>query len=254
MAMSLLFALALLAVYTGVAAIVGAFLAGLALAESTGPRERDLAHGVTELLVPFFLAGIGLHVGSLGVLAPEHGVAGDRDPGWRRWFRNSSAAAWAPAGLGKADALRIGVGMIPRGEVGMVVAQIGLGFGIISQNVLWRSGVHVCGHHDRGAAADQDCLQEPAVAGRTGWRRGRTPVLKNPGTVDPNPPHGERGNFRKISVSLPPWIYERLIRESARRKIDGERNQLISELIREAVNQYLDRLDSCTTNGDFESS
>jgi transcriptional regulator of met regulon len=77
-------------------------------------------------------------------------------------------------------------------------------------------------------------------------------VLKNPGTVDPNPPHGERGNFRKISVSLPPWIYERLIRESARRKIDGERNQLISELIREAVNQYLDRLDSCTTNGDFE--
>ena len=31
--------------------------------------------------------------------------------------------------------LRIGVGMIPRGEVGMVVAQIGLGFGIISQSV-----------------------------------------------------------------------------------------------------------------------
>ena len=62
LAMSLLFALAVLAVYTGVAAIVGAFLAGMALAESTGPRVRDLAHGVTELLVPFFLAGIGLHV------------------------------------------------------------------------------------------------------------------------------------------------------------------------------------------------
>ncbi len=37
--------------------------------------------------------------------------------------------------MGKADALRIGVGMIPRGEVGMVVAQIGLGFGIIGQNI-----------------------------------------------------------------------------------------------------------------------
>jgi hypothetical protein len=37
--------------------------------------------------------------------------------------------------LGKADAIRIGVGMIPRGEVGMVVAQIGLGLGIIQQNV-----------------------------------------------------------------------------------------------------------------------
>ena len=77
-------------------------------------------------------------------------------------------------------------------------------------------------------------------------------MLKNPGTANPNPPHGERGNFRKISVSLPPWIYERLIRESARRKIAGERNQLISELLREAVNQYLDRVESCTVNGDFE--
>ena len=36
-------------------------------------------------------------------------------------------------GLGKVDALRVGVGMIPRGEVGMIVAQIGLGFGILSR-------------------------------------------------------------------------------------------------------------------------
>ena len=47
-------------------------------------------------------------------------------------FVGCGLGAW---GLGKADALRVGVGMIPRGEVGMVVAQIGLGFGIISQNV-----------------------------------------------------------------------------------------------------------------------
>ena len=47
-------------------------------------------------------------------------------------FIGCGLGAWS---LGKADALRIGVGMIPRGEVGMVVAQIGLGFGIISQNV-----------------------------------------------------------------------------------------------------------------------
>src|SRR5438067_759330 len=62
LALSLLFVLAALAVSTGVAAILGAFLAGLALAESTGPRERDLAQGLSEFLVPFFLAGIGLHV------------------------------------------------------------------------------------------------------------------------------------------------------------------------------------------------
>ena len=32
------------------------------------------------------------------------------------------------------DALRIGLGMMPRGEVGMVVAQVGLGMGIIQRN------------------------------------------------------------------------------------------------------------------------
>src|SRR5690348_5312277 len=58
MAMILLFSLSVLAVYAGVAAIIGAFLAGMALAESVGHRVHDLTQGVTELLVPFFLAGI----------------------------------------------------------------------------------------------------------------------------------------------------------------------------------------------------
>jgi len=61
-AMVFLFALALLAQYTGVAAIVGAFLAGLALSDSADARVRTLTRGVSELLVPFFLAGIGLHL------------------------------------------------------------------------------------------------------------------------------------------------------------------------------------------------
>ena len=133
LAMSLLFALALVAVYTGVAAIVGAFLAGLALGETSGQRERDLVQGVSELLVPFFLVGIGLHVDlsafahlgtavlALAILAAA--IASK--------FIGCGLGA---LGLGKADAFRVGVGMIPRGEVGMVVAQIGLGFGILSQS------------------------------------------------------------------------------------------------------------------------
>jgi Kef-type K+ transport system membrane component KefB len=36
--------------------------------------------------------------------------------------------------LGKTDAVRVGVGMIPRGEVGMIVAQIGLTYGILAQS------------------------------------------------------------------------------------------------------------------------
>ena len=61
--------------------------------------------------------------------------------------------------------------------------------------------------------------------------------------VDANPPRGEKGDFRKISVTMPPVTYEQLMRESARRKIAGEPNQLLSALIREAVTEYLERLD-----------
>lgn len=40
--------------------------------------------------------------------------------------------AWT---LGKADMLRVGVGMVPRGEVGMVVAQLGLALGVIPNKI-----------------------------------------------------------------------------------------------------------------------
>ena len=57
--------------------------------------------------------------------------------------------------------------------------------------------------------------------------------------LDPNPPRGEKGDFRKITVTLPPLAYEKLIQESARRKVAGEPNQLLSALLREAVIAYL---------------
>ena len=36
--------------------------------------------------------------------------------------------------LGRKDALRVGVGMIPRGEVGLIVAQIGFTLSVISKD------------------------------------------------------------------------------------------------------------------------
>ena len=50
-----------------------------------------------------------------------------------------------------------------------------------------------------------------------------------------------KANFRKVTVTLPPDIYERLIQECARRKIAGEPNQMISALFREALIDYLGR-------------
>ncbi len=56
---------------------------------------------------------------------------------------------------------------------------------------------------------------------------------------DPNPPYGEKGSFRKVTLTLPPESYEKLIHESVRRKLAGEPNQLLSALLREAVTLYL---------------
>jgi Kef-type K+ transport system membrane component KefB len=134
LAMLLLFGLALLASYVGVAAIIGAFLAGMALAESTDQRVGDLVHGVTELLLPFFLAGIGMHLD----LAPFRNAS----TLWLAGLIVVAAVASKLIGcglgalsLGFQDAVRVGCGMVPRGEVGMVVAQIGLGLGVIPANI-----------------------------------------------------------------------------------------------------------------------
>jgi Kef-type K+ transport system membrane component KefB len=134
LAMVLLFGLSVLAVYVGVAAIVGAFFAGMALSGVVGQRVHDLSHGASELLVPFFLAGIGLHVdlsafrgGSMITLAVILLIAA--------CVSKFVGCGLSALPLGKSDAIKIGIGMIPRGEVGMVVAQIGLSLGVISRNI-----------------------------------------------------------------------------------------------------------------------
>ena len=61
-------------------------------------------------------------------------------------------------------------------------------------------------------------------------------------TLNAHSMKGAKSNFRKITVTLPPAAYEKLVRESARRKIAGEPDQLLSALVREAVIEYLKRL------------
>ena len=61
---------------------------------------------------------------------------------------------------------------------------------------------------------------------------------------DPSAPYGERGAYRKITVTLPQQMYERLVGESARRKIAGQPNQLLSAILREALSRYLDEIAS----------
>ena len=134
LAMLLLFGLSLLAIYAGVAAIIGAFLAGMALAESVGHRVHDLAHGVTELLVPFFLAGIGLHLDLSAFAQPATMILALVILA-AAVFSKLVGCGLGAYNLGRKEMLRVGAGMVPRGEVGMVVAQIGLGLGVIGQSI-----------------------------------------------------------------------------------------------------------------------
>jgi Kef-type K+ transport system membrane component KefB len=133
-ALIVVFSLSVLSDYIGIAAIVGSFLAGLAFSESLDRRVRDLSHGVAELLVPFFLAGIGFHLSSsvlgnastLGLAVALTLIA----------MVTKLLGCGLPAlMIGRKDALRVGIGMMPRGEVGMVVAQLGLTMGIVGPPV-----------------------------------------------------------------------------------------------------------------------
>ena len=60
---------------------------------------------------------------------------------------------------------------------------------------------------------------------------------------DSNPPYGEKGHFRKVTITLPPEAYEKLIHESARCKIAGAPNHLLSALLREAIAHYMPLLE-----------
>jgi Kef-type K+ transport system membrane component KefB len=134
LALVLLFALAVAATYAGVAAIIGAFLAGMALSETVSHRVHDLSAGVSELLVPFFLAGIGLQF-DFSVFSDSKLVTLAVVLLLAAVVSKLVGCGIGALGAGRANALRVGAGMIPRGEVGMVVAQIGLARGIIEKPI-----------------------------------------------------------------------------------------------------------------------
>jgi Kef-type K+ transport system membrane component KefB len=123
-----------LATYAGVAAIIGAFLAGMALSEVVSHRVHELTQGVTELLIPFFLVGIGLNL-DLAAFRDKSLLIFSVVILMAAVLSKLIGCGLGAISTGRANALRIGVGMIPRGEVGMVVAQIGLGMGVVSQAI-----------------------------------------------------------------------------------------------------------------------
>lgn len=124
------FTLAFLAEQLGSATIIGAFAAGLVLAETD--KRHDLEAQllpVTDFFLPIFFITVGAGV-NLALLGNQ-----------RALFLATALTLTAILGKlvcgyaafgTKANKLVIGAGMVPRGEVGLVFASVGLNTGILS--------------------------------------------------------------------------------------------------------------------------
>ena len=133
--LALCLGLAFLSTEFGLAAIIGAFLAGM-IASETRKRE-ELEHQTRPLLAfltPFFFVITGAKI-DVGVFASGAAL-------WMLAIVTVIAVISKLAGgflgamsLGRRGATIVGVGMVPRGEVGVVIASLGLAGGVFSSEI-----------------------------------------------------------------------------------------------------------------------
>ena len=127
-----MFGMALLSAYLGLAAIIGAFVAGLIVAETEAREEIEHEiHPLSVVFTPFFFAFTGAQLDLrtltdpavlvLVVVLIAVGVVTKTIGGL--------IGAWP---TGRWSATTVGFGMSPRGEVGIVVANLGLASGLLS--------------------------------------------------------------------------------------------------------------------------
>jgi Kef-type K+ transport system membrane component KefB len=128
----------------GVAAITGAYIAGVLFTQSRFKARIDEGvHPLTySVLVPVFFISIGLRAdarvlaahpaltAALIIVAVLGKVIGCGVPA-------------RIAGFSARESIRVGIGMISRGEVGLIVASYGLAHGLVGQDVFSASGVVV---------------------------------------------------------------------------------------------------------------
>lgn len=126
------FGVAAAAGMAGLAPIVGAFVAGLAMSGSSQSDEvRRSMQSVVRVLVPVFFLTVGTEV--------DMSVAADTKVLIAVVVLTAvSVAAKTFAGIGASrrtgDRWIIGLGMVPRGEVGLIFAGIGLAEGILPES------------------------------------------------------------------------------------------------------------------------
>lgn len=131
-ALAICLGLAFLSTEFGLAAIIGAFLAGMIASEMH--QREELEHQMQPLLAlltPFFFVITGAKI-DLGVFSNAEAL-------WMLLIVTVIAVISKFVGgflgalsLGRNGATIVGVGMVPRGEVGVVIASLGLAAGVFT--------------------------------------------------------------------------------------------------------------------------
>jgi Kef-type K+ transport system membrane component KefB len=129
----LMLIVALLAAAIGLAAIIGAFVAGLIIAETEAREEVEHEiRPLSSIFTPFFFAVTGAQLDlsklldpSIAVLAVLLAVIGVLTKALGGVIGARSEGRWA--------SVAVGFGMVPRGEVGIVVANLALVTGTIDE-------------------------------------------------------------------------------------------------------------------------
>jgi Kef-type K+ transport system membrane component KefB len=133
------FAMAYFASVIHLEAILGAFAAGLVLEETDKRKElQKQVVPIADILVPIFFVTVGAKT-DLGVLNPA--IPSNREGLIMAIFLIAVAiigkviTGFSVFGQPQINRLAIGVGMIPRGEVGLVFAGVGAASGVLSKSL-----------------------------------------------------------------------------------------------------------------------
>ena len=127
--------LAVASAYFGLAAIIGAFLAGMVLAET--PHRKDLEHDfarISAVIVPFFFVVTGANV-NVQLLWNVPVMLAVLFVTLLAVLGKLVGCGIGALSLGNRGAMAVGVGMVPRGEVGVIVAGLGQQAGIFPPTI-----------------------------------------------------------------------------------------------------------------------
>ncbi|AWT37196.1 cation:proton antiporter [Deinococcus actinosclerus] len=126
---------AALSTVAGLAPIIGAFLAGMVLAEVKDEVEfESKVHALESFLAPVFFVVVGLQL-DLGVLGNTTVIVAGLILTVLAVIGKVAGGLLGARSMGGRQSLLVGVGMVPRGEVGLIVASLGLAAGVIGKQV-----------------------------------------------------------------------------------------------------------------------